>query len=661
MKRRPAHKTPLTAMWVWRQAATILGALGVAWVGACAGSSTQLRPVANLASSTRAGSAFEHLREEWIRSTDANRHVLRRDLEAFVNDFPGDGLAPLARLYAVLAWMSPPQDWARAEAILRATSDPPPGTSHDLYLVALAKDLRHHHDPDAAFDLLRPLVGKMVDGASRGLLEEEVSLDALESHRDYEAIAYMDAWIRGASEEGRDAVLAKVSKVLTQLPEQALAGSLRAMRASGASHGYGAEIERLVAERIANIAVERGDPSLARWLLDPDAGAATIPGKVGVELGELATSKRGLGNVIGRTVGLVLPTHSAELRGAAADVVRGMAWALELPRGDPSGGDRVRLVTRDDTGEPEQLISSLEEIAGEGASIIVTGLDVTSADRALEWADAKQIALLLLAAPSAAHRGSFVFALGQPLAPVIQALLGAAKPPQNKGGGLVAPIVEGDAAKFFVEGFTFETAVRWRAPVPCDVRSAKAGQPRFPVASWRASGVHTWLLASSPECARDVIHEVTASGDGGVFALALEAAGVTEHAGPGVRLLAAATGIVPWQAAPPGDARTVDAQAMVARSGGYPSWWAALGHDAGVLSRRALSTLPLDTVTAAADISRRRREARDALARARAPLWTADAEGFDAAVGGSADGHAPKEDDEAHEMRRTIRVIDLGK
>ena len=112
--------------------------------------------------------------------------------------------------------------------------------------------------------------------APRGaLLEEEVSLsDALDANRAYEAIGvstFMDAWLRGASEEGRDAVHAKVAKVLKEIldHEQSLMGSLRGMRATGGSRGYGQEIQRLVAQRLADIAIERGDPTLARWLLDP--------------------------------------------------------------------------------------------------------------------------------------------------------------------------------------------------------------------------------------------------------------------------------------------------------------------------------------------------------------------------------------------------------
>jgi len=119
-------------------------------------------------------------------------------------------------------------------------------------------------------------------------------------------------------------------------------------------------------------------------------------------------------------------------------------------------------------------------------------------------------------------------------------------------------------------------------------------------------------------------------------------------------LFAASAGIVPAQAqtTSPGDAREVDSLAMVARLGGRLSWWAALGRDAGALARKALSKMPLDAVTAGADISRRRRDARDALGAARVSLWTTDAEGFEVARGNSSEGHA---------IVRTIRVVDLGR
>jgi hypothetical protein len=622
--------------------AIALALIGGTLANACGGGTAEPLPVASLASSTAAGVGFERIRDEWDRATDDDRESLRRDLTAFIDQFPKDGVAPLARVYLALSWMSPPEDWARAEELLREMGEPPPGFADDLYLVALAKDRRRNHDPDGAFDMLRPLVGKMVDATARGILEEEVSLDALEAHRDYEAIAYMDAWIRGANEGSRDSVRTKIAKILMQLPEPALLGSLRAMRATGASHGYGDEIQRLVAQRLADLAVDQGDPALARWLLDPEAGVPRVHGQAGIELSELATSKRGLGNVSGRMIGLLLPTDAPELRTEAADVARGVAWALDLPRSDPSAGDAIRVVTRDDAGDADRTLGSLEEIAGEGASIVVSGLDGTSADRAIEWAEKKRIALIVLSVPHSAKAGDFTFVLGEPLAPVVAALVAEASS-QTKRARVVAPVVEGDAAQQFVQRFAFDAGASWRAPVPCDIEAVKAGVPRFPVASWAAAGVTTWLLATGPECAADVIHEVGVRANGGVFALALEAAGMSERPAQGARIVAAASGVIPLVALKVADPRANEVHAMVERLGGHPGWWVALGRDAGTLARKALSTLPLDTVTADTEISRRRNQARDALVNAHARLWTSDAEGFDS----------------THVVPRAIRVVDL--
>src|SRR5207244_4135237 len=118
--------------------------------------------------------------------------------------------------------------------------------------------------------------------------------------------------------------------------------------------GYGREIQRLVTERLAKFAIEQNDSDLARWLVSTEATTGTIGGEEGA-LGELATTHRGLATVDGRMIGLVLPTGSSDLRDEAAAVMRGAARALDLPRADPSAGDRTKLVTRDDGGDTARV------------------------------------------------------------------------------------------------------------------------------------------------------------------------------------------------------------------------------------------------------------------------------------------------------------------
>ncbi len=564
---------------------------------------------------------------------------MRKQLEHFLAVRPDDGMAPLARVYLVLSLTDEPTDWPQVDAMLPRIPEPPPGTVRDLYLIASARQLRHHGQPEAAFDLLGPLVGKMVDPVARGMLEEEVAHDALEAHHDYEAIAYMDAWLRGSAEEERDQVQAKVSALLAQLADTVLENALRTMRAQSAG-GYGVEIEKLVTQRLAAVAITKGDPVLARWLLESGSGASgatTIPGAMGTQLGELATSRRGLGEVAGRTIGLLLPTGSTDLRDEAADVERGVAWALDLPRTQPDGGDGTRLVTRDDGGDPERMIGGLEELAGEGASIILTALDGVSADRAVEWAEKNKIAVISIAPPAAKRPSAFAFVVGEPERGVVDALT-AAIATRRGADAKIAPLVEGDAVALAA---SFASSPVLLPPVVCDVEAMRAGEPRFPVVAWDRAGVHAWLVAGSADCARDLMREERAHAKGSLFALSL-IAGTTTERPRGAHLLVAAAGVVQL-GSEGGDPRETDVRAMTSHFGGRPNWWASLGRDAAILARTALARAPTDSVTGTAQIAQRRQSARDALLGARAALWTTDEPGFNA----------------SQVLGRTVRVVEI--
>jgi hypothetical protein len=596
-------------------------------------------PVAALADTTGAGIEFAPIRDEWDDPSDKGQARLRQKLELFLARHPEDGLAPLARIYLVLSLMDEPADWARADELLARVPEPPKGSLHDLYLIASARELRRHDEPQAAFDLLGPLVGKMVDPVARGMLEEEVTHDALLAHHDYEAIAYMDTWIRGSGEEQRERVEAKVKELLAGMPESVLENSLRTMRIQGSS-GYGTDVQRLVTQRLAAIAVERSDAVLARWLLDVEGGeVAAMLGEVGVALGDLATSRRGLGEVAGRTIGLLLPTDSTDLRDEAADVERGVAWALDLPRTKPDGGDGTRLVTRDDGGDPARMTEGLEELAGEGASIILTALDGAAADQAVAWGDRTKIAVVVIDAPATKKPGDYAFVIGEPERGVLNRMtevLGATRP-----GAKVAPVVEGDAATLFGQGYAAGLPTLL-APISCDVEAARAGESRFPLGAWERDGVRAWLLAGSADCARDVMREAGGRARGSVFALSLIASVTTERP-HGARLVVASAGVVPSAASGAEDPREADVKGLVARLGGRPDWWTALGRDAAMLARRALANAPTDTVTTAVEVAQRRAAARDALLSAQARLWSTDETGF----GGS------------HALPRTLRMVDV--
>ena len=606
-----------------------------ATIWACGGPPAESRPVASLSASAAATVAFARIQKKWDAADGSTPGTLRPSLERFITQFPNDGRVPLARAYLVFEMMDL-GDWAGAEKALALLRDVGPGTTGDVVTTGEARMLRHEGQPDAALDKLRPLVGKIVDATIRELFLEEITRDALETRRDFEAIAYMDAWLRGIGEDKKDRVHEKVVLELAKIPEQVLEQTYRAIRANRSVLGYGADIQRFIAERLAETAIARGDPNLARWLLDGDAGPAFVGGDAGIALGEIATSKRGLVSAAGRTIGLLLPTASVDQRDEAADVTRGVAWALELPREDPKSGDGVRLVTRDDGGNPARTEIALDELAGEGATVIIAAVDPKSAERALSWAEAHAMPLLALAAPDAASQAKWGFVVG----PSRDEELAALADELAKRRVAKAAVV-GSAATPILEGRGFPLFLPF---VSCDIETRTAGEPRFPVADWDRQGAKAVVVAGPVECARDVIRELATLKKPVTVALTLDDGSTTARAN-GVSLVAVSVGVVPVVALRPNDVHDPDVRAYMIRFGARPSYWTALGRDAGALARKASSALPLDTATAPAEIAARRAIVQSRIGSITARLWTRDADGF----GGE------------HALPRTLQVLDISK
>ena len=649
--------------WKISDFALLALALAGAASGACAGGASVRRPVASVASSREAAAAFAPIRDAW--SPDPRDRIeLQPQLVSFVARFPNDGLSPLVRTYLVFALIDM-GDLPEASVQLARLDGLAEGSTNDLAEIARAKLLRLRGDPGGAFERVRTLVGKLVDPVSRAILSEEVSLAAVEAKRDYEAIAYMDAWLRNASEEDHDHVKEEVTAALAKEPDTVLENALRAMRSGGAASGYGREIQRLVTERLGAVALARNDSDLARWLVSGETSAPLLGTDEGA-LGELATTKRGLSSIDGRTIGLVLPTGSSDLRDEAAAIMRGVAWALDLPREDPARGDRTKLATRDDGGDANRVEPTMAELAGEGAAVILAALDPTSADRAVAWGEKNGVTVIVLAVPKG---GSGTTGGGDAGVPDGGLLPDAARPAPVEAnrrrdwsfvagvardaeiGALaeelvsravvkIVPIVPpsgSDAVLALAKG-----SVELQPPVACDTAAAQSGEARFPTADWAASRVHAWLVDAPSECARDLLHGLDAAALTGTVALTLDAAGTTAR-GAGVKALAVKVGAIPVTAPAADAVADPDVRAWFAREGAPPNWWAALGHDAAVLARGAVAGLPLDATSDPREVARRRAAARDGLVAAQAHLWTSEAAGF-----------SP-----AHLLPREVKVVEL--
>jgi hypothetical protein len=608
-----------------RRSLALLVTAGLALGVACTRTARQPKVIATLSSTPEAAAAFADLRLRWEQrklDPDAAKDFLRR--------FPTDGSVPLAKVYLAFALIDRGA-LIQADGVLSSLADLKPGATADLANVARARSLRLHGAPQSALDLLRPLVGKVVDDADRETFLEELALTAIAAHDDYEALAYLDAWLRGVGEDDRDRVRMKIEQILEALPRPVLEQTYRTMRQRGMATGYSTDTQKLVAARLARIAVETNDAALARWLLEVSGtSAAQAGGDAGLELGELAASRRGLSVVAGKTVGLLLPTRTRELRDEAADVVRGVSFALDLPRG-AGAAEGVRLVTREDGVDEAGTRAAMEELAGEGAAVIVAGFDRTSADRASAWSEQSGVPVLLLAAPSAARMPrSSAFVLGERTERELAMLGEALVRHAVKTAAFVADTDEDVAAVRAAEA----AGLVLLPPTRCDVPLSEAGKPRFPVSAWRTSGAQGWLISGPPTCARDVLRDVKrlfaakpADGERTV-ALTLEAGVASSEVPRGVVVLSAAAGLVPVLATRPEEARDEGVRAYMEDFGLRPSYWTALGRDAGALARAALAPLPADSTSDPKGVTQRRAIAQAGLFAARLKLWTTDDKGI---------------------------------
>lgn len=583
--------------------------------------------MATLSSAPASAAAFARLRRAWEA-----RRIEPQAVLAFLRRFPKDGAAPLAKVYLAFAYIEQGNLLA-ADSTLSSIAELRPGATADLATIARARSLRLQNAPKSALDLLRPLVGKVIDPVDREVFLEELALTAIASRDDYEALAYLDAWLRGAGEDDRDRVREKIAQILEALPRTVLEQSYRTMRQRGTASGYTVDTQKLVAARLSRMAVDTNDAALARWLLDVSGtGALQTGGEVGIELGELAASRRGLSIVSGKTVGILLPTQARELRDEAADVVRGVSWALDLPK-RAGAAQGVRLVTREDGADEAGTRGSMEELAGEGAAVIIAGFDRASADRASLWSEQSGVPVLLLAAPSASRMPRVsAFVIGERTERELSMLGEALVRHGVKTAAFVADTTEDEAAGRATDA----SGLVLLPPTRCDVPFAEAGKPRFPVASWMSSGAEGWLVSGPTSCARDVLRDVKRFVDtrGASFerpiAVTLEAGISPAEVPRNIVVLSASAGLVPIRAVRPEEAPDADVRAFMERFGARPTYWTALGRDAGVLAGAALAPLPADATTDPKGVPQRRAIVQAGLKAARLRLWTTDDKGIGA-------------------------------
>lgn len=601
LRSRPAHAV----------FASILGFAAIA--AACSGSSRLSEtPTASLARSEDSQQAFQAIRQRWALATPHERLALEPVLQEFRARYPTDPLTRLANVY--LAWIALERtDLDTASRLADNVRKGDAGNTRDLSLLITAAVMCRQGKPEPALDLLTPLVGKLLDPFAQEMMHELLVDATIQAHRWFEALAYMDDWLRTAEPHDRGAIRDRLSSMMARLPPDALELALRTMRGTRLRGGWSEETRSLVAEQLSKVALGRSDPGLARTVIETPGAMETL-GDAGDTLAQLASSGGLAPRVVDSTIGIVLPARNDLLRARAADVVAG---ALEVfgPGASTTGTDAgsgiapaesPALITRDHRDIAAPSRTPFDELAHEGAAVIIAGFDADGAQLAMRFAESEAIPVILLHAPQEpAKDARYTFVIGESEEAVAAALTEAA----SRGGRKAARIGGPPAAE----------ADRVAS---CEARAVRAGELRFPLADWRKQGVGAIALAGPAYCARDAFLELGTSRWAPSLIVGLEAIGFEVPKTYAGSVSVAHAGLMGT------GRRDAAMDAWVRSHGDMPSWWAALGRDASVLARAALAVLPRGAASDAAEVRRRRNAVQHALETAAAGLWTTTATGF---------------------------------
>jgi hypothetical protein len=587
----------------------------IATLSACSGRPSTAPIEPRVASSIQAQQSLAKVQEAWMNLNRGTiKEVLRARSRGFLQAFPDDGATPLVRVYLAIALLGGAEDRS-VLALLSQNSGEREGTTRDLMDVVRGHLMRKEGRPEAALEITQPLVGKLVDPVARTLLLEEVTLASIASHRDFEVIATMDAWLQDATGDEHERVSVRIHDLLNVVPEEVLESTYKTIRAKGKSSGYSLEMRRAIVSRMAQLAIARGDAVLARTLLESGGAAGDTA------LQELASSTRGIRTVRGRTIGIVIPGDDATRHEDAAEVVRGISWALSLSETEASAREGVRLVTRSASLAGTQFEQALEELAGEGASIVIGGFEEQSATRLLAWSVGVQMSVIALASP------------GDGVIPTRGVILGESTVHEAEA---LANYLKAQASPFSVVESRppmMQNAFRKRgllAPtsIGCDSADPGVSVARFPVAASDREG-HDWVVEGPESClhefALDLVKAFKDKPVGAVLTTLDTGLPNPDIRLEKVRFVTLGTGILP-SVRRLEEETDVEVRGYRVRFGSRPTYWSALGRDAGVLAKRAIQPLPLDAATKDDAILHRRNIVEAGLLSARRKFWSSDKE-----------------------------------
>ncbi|MEI9953984.1 MAG: hypothetical protein WDO74_34660 [Pseudomonadota bacterium] len=555
-------------------------------------------PEASLSASADAQTTFRKLRAAWFAGSTNERRKLEPDLRRFLVRFPSEEPSDMVRV--LLAFDCVSRGSLQEARVLIAQVRVPVGAVHDFSLLAEAYALLRESKPDAAWSVLEPLAGKIVDSDER-LLFSELRLRAAAAARRYtHAVQAAVELLTEAPSEERTALEQLVREQFQAAQKSDLVDGLASLEQAQPDESQSAQarerLRKLLRERLIAIAVHEKDAALARSLLDT-APAALRASATGSALVGIAGGVQSRPLISGRAIGVALSLSNGELRRRSASLAAGLVRGLRSPAPASASG-AVQLITQDDGGSSAGIAPALRTLAAEGAAILVAGLDGPSADIAARFAEENAIPVLLLAPPETLL-GPFSssFVLGESTTSE-QAVIDAEL--SRRGFLRIARVGQHGEA--------------------CDVVAENAGGPRFSVQRWRRERVASVLVLGSAWCASEVARDLrSVPAFSPELALGLEAAEFVYASDAPRARFAVGAGSFPSAVRPDLE----DNPALPALD-----WYEALGHDAAMLAKGALDGFPDGRVDEERAVGELHARAERALRSVRVALWTSETRGF---------------------------------
>lgn len=379
---------PFRALWLGSERKALLLELVLLGV-ACAGLGCPRKPgntsplgTLELAASPEPQAEADYREAAELEEKGDTEHAERR-FRAFLDVWPHDPLAPYAQLALgrlALGAGSPRKALGYFDKAAKS-GDKTLAERARMYAGVARSQLGEH---DVAVAALRPFVGRTVDPEETSLLLDALATSEAAIGDDLAALDTSDRELRGElSLARRKLVEQRVRELIDRLaPTPSLERAYEILRRDGS-------VWPLVARKLLQKSHLKGDSALVATIADD---LRTQGVELDDELAELVLRAQRPTEADPAVIGAILPL-SGRAREAGEAALQGLLLAAE--QATPRGQAQLKLVYRDDAGDPARALSAFEDLVTVHRAVAVIGPMSSNAARSVA-PRAKELSVPLL-------------------------------------------------------------------------------------------------------------------------------------------------------------------------------------------------------------------------------------------------------------------------